>query len=195
MGRKVLSREESQAIDIAIEMLVRIECREKGKGWWYRAKRRTQLVQTYLGSGGAIQGLGLGGAVNDVAVRLKTLADVVVQKYLSAPLDELTAAIQRDFPGDKSWIKDGTAAFVFPGSPDFQFYLHDLNGKPEGRSIQVVGRGELAGFSMFVRDGGRSWSGSTSDGIMYGATGAAKKLIKVMSKKYDVNDLSEFMRR
>ncbi len=50
MGQKILSKEESKAADVAIEILMRVEATEKGKGWWFRAKRRVQLTQMYLGS-------------------------------------------------------------------------------------------------------------------------------------------------
>lgn len=50
MGRAFLSKEERKAADIAIETLVRLEAMEKGKGWWFRAKRRVQLTQMYLGN-------------------------------------------------------------------------------------------------------------------------------------------------
>lgn len=50
MGQKLLSREESKASDIAIETLTRLDATEQNKGWWYRARRRVQLIQMYLGS-------------------------------------------------------------------------------------------------------------------------------------------------
>ena len=50
MGQGLLSKEASKAGDIAIEILTRLEATEQGKGWWFRAKRRVQLVQMYLGS-------------------------------------------------------------------------------------------------------------------------------------------------
>lgn len=50
MGQKILSREENKASDIAIEILVRLEDLERGPSWWFRTKRRLQLVQMYLGS-------------------------------------------------------------------------------------------------------------------------------------------------
>ena len=50
MGQKLLSRDENKAMEIAVEMLVRIDATEKGKGWFFRSKRRLQLVQMYLGS-------------------------------------------------------------------------------------------------------------------------------------------------
>lgn len=50
MGQKLLSKEESKAAGVAIEILVRVEATEKGKGLWFRTKRRLQLTQMYLGS-------------------------------------------------------------------------------------------------------------------------------------------------
>ncbi len=50
MGQKILSKEENKAIEISIEVLMRIEATEQGKGWWFRTKRRVQLTQMYLGS-------------------------------------------------------------------------------------------------------------------------------------------------
>jgi hypothetical protein len=50
MNTKVLSAEERKAADVAIETLVRLECEERGGGWWFRTKRRFQLLQMYLGS-------------------------------------------------------------------------------------------------------------------------------------------------
>lgn len=49
MGQRFMSTEESKAGDIAIEILVRLDSTERGKGWWYRMKRRVQLTQMYLG--------------------------------------------------------------------------------------------------------------------------------------------------
>lgn len=34
--------------DLATEILVRIEGLEKGKGWWFRTKRRLQLTNLYF---------------------------------------------------------------------------------------------------------------------------------------------------
>jgi hypothetical protein len=50
MGRKVLGRQESKFASTSIEILTRTEATEKKKGWWFRAKRRMQLTQMYLGS-------------------------------------------------------------------------------------------------------------------------------------------------
>jgi len=49
MGR-LLTGDESRAADVAIEILVRIEAAENSGGWWFRTKRRMQLVQLYLGA-------------------------------------------------------------------------------------------------------------------------------------------------
>lgn len=50
MSQKILSKEENKAVNVAIEVLMRVEATEKGKGWWFRTKRRLQLTQMYLGS-------------------------------------------------------------------------------------------------------------------------------------------------
>lgn len=47
-SRKLLAHER-KAFEMAVEVLVRLEATEKNKGWWFRAKRRLQLVQMYLG--------------------------------------------------------------------------------------------------------------------------------------------------
>ena len=50
VGQKLLSREEKKAAEIAVETLVRIESTEKNKGWWFRTKRRLQIMQMYMGA-------------------------------------------------------------------------------------------------------------------------------------------------
>lgn len=49
-GSRLLSHEESHAAEIAIEYLTRLDAIRLGKGWWFRTKRRMQLVQMYLGN-------------------------------------------------------------------------------------------------------------------------------------------------
>ena len=50
MGQMMLSKEDSKAAEAAIEVLVRVEATEKGKGILFRTKRRFQLTQMYLGT-------------------------------------------------------------------------------------------------------------------------------------------------
>ena len=49
MGRVILSKEQNKAGEISIEILTRLDATEQGKGTWFRAKRRIQLTQMYLG--------------------------------------------------------------------------------------------------------------------------------------------------
>lgn len=49
MSSRLLTAEESKAADIAIEILARLDCLANNGGWWYRSKRRMQLVQMYMG--------------------------------------------------------------------------------------------------------------------------------------------------
>tara|TARA_B100000745_G_scaffold299342_1_gene249959 strand:- start:1143 stop:1415 length:273 start_codon:yes stop_codon:yes gene_type:complete len=50
MGKTLLSKEERKAAEVAIETLVRLDAKERGKGFWFRAIRRVQLTQMYLGN-------------------------------------------------------------------------------------------------------------------------------------------------
>ena len=42
--RSVLSADDMQKMHVAVEYMVRIEGRQQGTGWWYRARRRPQLM-------------------------------------------------------------------------------------------------------------------------------------------------------
>jgi len=46
---RLLSREESKAVNYAVEVLTRLDAKACGGGWWYRTKRRPQIVAMYLG--------------------------------------------------------------------------------------------------------------------------------------------------
>lgn len=43
MDVSVLTREQRHAIERMVEIVVRIEGLELGKGWWFRTKRRAQI--------------------------------------------------------------------------------------------------------------------------------------------------------
>ena len=49
-GQKFLSGDEKKSAEIAVETLVRVESTEKNKGWWFRTKRRLQIMQMYMGA-------------------------------------------------------------------------------------------------------------------------------------------------
>jgi hypothetical protein len=49
MTLKMLSKDERMSIDLAIEILTRLDAKIHNGGWWYRAKRRPQLFKMYLG--------------------------------------------------------------------------------------------------------------------------------------------------
>lgn len=46
MDQRKLTNEELRRSEIAIEIIVRIEAAEKNKGWFFRVKRRVQLVRS-----------------------------------------------------------------------------------------------------------------------------------------------------
>ena len=48
MDQRLLSGDEMRRGEIAIEILVRLESTQNRKGWFFRAKRRVQLVRCHL---------------------------------------------------------------------------------------------------------------------------------------------------
>jgi hypothetical protein len=139
MAQRLLSREENKAAEVAVEILVRIEAIATGRGWWFRSKRRLQLTQMYLG-GAAPKPFSalIRGAVNDDAVKLKTLADLVVAKYLPMSGEQLKAALTRDFPRDNYDIGLNDVTFVFPDLPEFSFMVDAVEAG--ANSLSVVAR-------------------------------------------------------
>lgn len=188
-SQKLLDAAENEAVHIAIEFLVRIESRDKGGGWWFRLKRRTQLVQTYFGNGNAISAFAIKGEANDRAVRLKTLIDLAA-KYLDLSTDALVEAVRRDFPGSQSNVDGDCAGFVFSGAPEFQFFINGIDKEKPARSIMVMGRGELTGYTLYGNEGGATWFSTACKGPLTDATGAAKKLAKTMQVKFGIEDFS-----
>lgn len=104
--------------------------------------------------------------------------------------EALTEAMLRDFPERQSRVDDDCAAFVYSGSPEFQFFIHGINKDKQARSIMVVGRGELTGFTLHGNDGGTSWFSTASNGPFTEATGAARKLARTMQSKFGIEDFS-----
>ncbi len=185
--QKIFDAAESKAADSAIEFLVRIEVREKGGGWWFRLKRRAQLVQTYFGSGSAVTSFAIKSEANDHAVRLKTLTEMAA-RYLDLPADTLREVLARDFSA--SQISGDSFGFVYRTSPEFEFRISGIGKEKSARSIMVMGRGELTGYTLYGNDGGTLWFSVASDGPFSVATGAAMKLAKTMQAKFDIDDLS-----
>lgn len=129
MAERFLFHEESKAAERAIELLVCVEAIEKGKGWWFRSKRRLQLTQAYLG-GAAPKPYSviIKEQVNDDAVKLMTLTDLALTKYLSMSQEELMEALPLDFPGDHFGFDLDAVTFVFASMSDFYFTLSENNG-------------------------------------------------------------------
>lgn len=48
--KRALTSLERMEVERAIELLVRCEARIQGKGWWFRQKRRFELVREHLAS-------------------------------------------------------------------------------------------------------------------------------------------------
>lgn len=196
MGQRLLSAGENKSGNVAIEVLVRLEATERGKGWWFRMKRRPQLTKMYLGSIPMFSGL-IKGDVNDDAVRLKTLTDQAISKYLPLSRDELEAALKRDFLRELSFVDDFSANFTFENAPEFTFMIMLTISRSDVfvSSLTVQGFGKYAGFSLSANASSTDhWFCSVLEGVSRRPpTGGAKKLVKVMGAKFDVPDLKDLM--
>ncbi|HEV7251677.1 MAG TPA: hypothetical protein VGN97_01050 [Mesorhizobium sp.] len=80
--------------------------------------------------------------------------------------------------------RDG-ATIIFPDLSVFQFYIPFTGGITD--QVMISGKGKYAGFSLGCTRNGMSCS--VRDGLAYSATGGAKKLGQVMTKKFGVMDM------
>lgn len=130
----------------------------------------------------------ISGEVNDDAVALKKLTDMVMNKYATLEHNKLVEKITRDFDEGHRYIDSNDINFIFKELEDFQFGFRRLYGNELINDLSVFGQGKYAGVLLQVT-GGKNWHCSVSDGIAYRATGGAKKLVKVLEKKYNIKDI------
>lgn len=136
----------------------------------------------------------IGSEVNDDAIRLMLFADITLKKYSELSFTDIAERISHEFPAESIFIDKNNANFIYPEIPDFQFSF-DAHMLKEGRcSLSIHGRGRYAGLFLQTSDGGKEWIGSAEDGIAIAATGGARKMIKVLEKKFGVCDMEKLMR-
>ena len=130
--------------------------------------------------------------VNDDAVRLKALADLVVSRYLPLSRDELEAAVKQDFPGELSFVDSDRV--VFQEAPEFTFAINvDWLGTGNPASgLTIMAIDKYAGFSLYANAEGL-WFCSAEDGVFARTTAGSKKLVKAMKAKFGVPDQKELM--
>jgi len=47
--QRLWTSQEHKFVNYAVEVLTRIDAKSTGGGWWYRTKRRPQIIAMYLG--------------------------------------------------------------------------------------------------------------------------------------------------
>jgi hypothetical protein len=130
----------------------------------------------------------IGNEVRDDAVRLKMLADKVCEEILPLTHEKRSKYVELNFI-QKDIGEDGQS-FLFSQLPTFIF---DLRSSPTfSEQLMIRGVGKYAGFSMACFADGKTHCSAT-DGIGYVATGGAKKLASVMSKKFGILDVSRYL--
>lgn len=130
--------------------------------------------------------------MNDDAVALKKLVDLTINKYGELEPTQLKEQIPNDFEDEYHHISSDYVGFVYKELKEFQFSFHQLNNEDSNNDLMVEGRGKYAGFNLYAR--GSQWHSSARDGIAYRATGGAKKLVKVLEDKYDIQDMDKLLK-
>lgn len=183
-AQRLLFHEEKQAAERAIELLACMDAIEKGKGWWFRFKRRIQLTQRCLGE--APRPSCVKSETNDDAIKLMTLTDVALTKYLSMSEGDLKAALPLDFPSGHYGFDLDAATFVFPNLSDFYFTISENSGS---KSLCITGRSRYAGFTLFVPLRGH-WHCLATERNGRSAPSGGKALAQLLEKKFGIRNLS-----
>ena len=134
----------------------------------------------------------ISGEVNDDAVALKKLTDMAINKYADLHDKQLDEAISHNFDESHRSIEARNINFVFNELEDFLFSLDISPSESATHNLSIFGRGKYAGFLLQVGEGS-NWQCSASDGAAYRATGGARKLVKVLIKKYGITDFSGYI--
>jgi len=183
MARRILFLEESKAAETAIELLVRIDAIERGKGRWFRFKRRVQLTQRYLGGAPKPTDLPRTDPHRD-AIELLKFTDVALQKYLLLSHEALLARLALDFPKECYGFDLDAVTFVFPAVPDFYFTLSENGGE---KSLCITGRRSYAGFTLFIPHRGFWHCAAEERG---GRASAATALAREIERTFGIRNIS-----
>ncbi len=117
---------------------------------------------------------------------------MAINKYASLTKEELVETLSRDFDEDHRYIDTNSVNFVFKELGEFRFDLDLLSSDKPPYALTVSGNAKYLGFMLSASPESK-WVCSSSNGINYRATGGAKRLVKVMNKKFDILDTSDFM--
>jgi hypothetical protein len=130
----------------------------------------------------------IGAEVNDDAVKLKTLIDMARAKYAAMADGELRTAVATEFDKNHYRLESEAVTFVYP---ELEEFLITLDSKPQStgpRSVSALGRGRYAGVMIQVMPDG-DWFCVVKGGMAYEPTGGARKIARVLTKKYGVQDM------
>lgn len=131
--------------------------------------------------------------VNDDAVRLKLLCDKALNDYLLVPYDEALNLARDRFQSRSFYLSSDEFGFVFAELPEFQFARS--RNFPFGDCLFATGRGKYHGFQLWIKSDGQDCMCSVYDGVSSSATGGARKLAKLMEKKYNVQDITKMLKK
>lgn len=132
------------------------------------------------------------GEVNDDAVRLKTVAEMVAPKYCTHRFPEACAAVTADFPETHRHIDPFYCNFSFSQLEAFNFSIDRGTGESP-LALNVLGRGKYHGFMLQTMDGGSEWWASLTSSDYFPATGGARTMKDTFVRKLNARDMDKLL--
>ena len=131
--------------------------------------------------------------VKDDAAVIRKLSDIAFNKYSALTKDELEIAVRKDFNEDDISIKNREISFVYKELPYFRFCFIDLH-RQKSCSLAILGTKKYSGF-MLQKSMDSDWGLTLTDNEFSSTTAGAKSLAKIMEKKYEIFNASNYMKR
>lgn len=128
--------------------------------------------------------------IKEVATRLSEAIERIKSKYRHYNVEELSAAIEREFQEEHREVRPQYMNFVLMELPEFVFSVNPTrNNDSPITNLSIHGRLRYQGFSLMADTSG--WLCSATDSSYAGATRDAKKLASWMQKNFGATDISK----
>jgi hypothetical protein len=131
--------------------------------------------------------------IKEVATRLKDAIERIVSKYRHYNVEELSAAIEREFREEHREVRPQYMNFVLMELPEFVFSVNPTGHADRPiTSLSIHGKLRYQGFSLIPDPSG--WLCSAADSSYAGATKDAKRLASWMQKNFGATDISKHVK-
>ena len=137
--------------------------------------------------------------IKEDSALLKKFTELTVSKYAYLPVDELKSKIKSDFTNEYTKIADDFVQFHYSELANFHFSFNELDNEHFGMGLTVTGSSIYGGFMLQVNNVGKKdnakWQLMYLNEPMCHATRKAVKLVEFMSRKYHIENFTEFEKR